>query len=222
MKAVCDMGPLQYLVLIECDHILPRIFDRVITARVVIDKEMSDPKAPEPVRRWAASPPTWLEIKEPAHILDIPSLGKKGVRGDGDRAIISLAREEQAEVVVMDDRKARKEFRKQFKDVEPQHRPQLLWMLEVLDVAAERGFVKDLAERLDYLEHKTAFYVGPECRRAMDAMKQRDLERKLAQEQKRAVREQVAPETPSQQKDPSRKRQRQQSRKRDRGFGMEM
>ncbi len=36
MIAVCDMGPLQYLVLIGCDHILPRIFERVITARVVI------------------------------------------------------------------------------------------------------------------------------------------------------------------------------------------
>jgi len=31
MIAVCDMGPLQYLVLIGCDHILPRIFERVIT-----------------------------------------------------------------------------------------------------------------------------------------------------------------------------------------------
>src|SRR5208337_497993 len=49
MIAVCDMGPLQYLVLIGCDHILPRIFDRVITARVVIEKEMSDPRTPEPV-----------------------------------------------------------------------------------------------------------------------------------------------------------------------------
>jgi hypothetical protein len=34
---VCDMGPLHYLVLIGCDHILPQIFDRVITARVVIE-----------------------------------------------------------------------------------------------------------------------------------------------------------------------------------------
>ena len=37
MIAVCDMGPLHYLVLVGCDHILPRIFDRVITARVVIE-----------------------------------------------------------------------------------------------------------------------------------------------------------------------------------------
>ena len=49
MIAVRDMGPLHYLVLIGCDHILPRIFERVITARVVIEKEMSDPRTPETV-----------------------------------------------------------------------------------------------------------------------------------------------------------------------------
>jgi predicted nucleic acid-binding protein len=180
MKAVCDMGPLHYLVLIECDHILPRLFDRVITARVVIDKEMSDPRAPEAVRCWTVTPPSWLEVKEPAHLLDIPALGKKGVRGDGDRAVISLAREEQVDAVVIDNIKARREFKKNTE----QPRPQLLWMLEVLDVAAERGFVNDLAERLEYLEHKTPFYVGPECRKAIDAKKQRDRERKQAQERK--------------------------------------
>jgi hypothetical protein len=48
MIAVCDMGPLHYLVLIGCDHILPRLFDRVITARVVVEEEMSDARTPEP------------------------------------------------------------------------------------------------------------------------------------------------------------------------------
>ena len=93
MIAVCDMGPLHYLVLIGCDHILPRIFERVITARIVIEHEMADPNTPELVRRWAANPPQWLEVLEPQQIEAIPSLGKQGVRGDGDRAIISLARE---------------------------------------------------------------------------------------------------------------------------------
>src|SRR5689334_18872185 len=101
MIAVCDMGPLHYPILIECDHILPRLFDRVLTARVVVETEMSDPQAPEAVRRWAAHPPRWLEVLEPKHIEDMPALGQEGVRGDGDRAIISLAREQQADFVVM-------------------------------------------------------------------------------------------------------------------------
>ena len=177
MIAVCDMGPLQYLVLIGCDHILPRIFERVITARVVIEKEMSDLRTPEPVRRWAANPPQWLEILQPKQLEDIPSLGKEGVRGDGDRAIISLALEERADAVVMDDLKARRESKK--RGIEP------LWMLEVLDEAAERGLIDDLGEKLEQLEHRTLFYVGEKARAVIEDMKLRDLQRKQTRAQDR-------------------------------------
>jgi len=177
MIAVCDMGPLQYLVLIGCDHILPRIFERVITARVVIEKEMSDPRTPEPVRRWAANPPQWLEILQPKQAEDIPSLGKEGVRGDGDRAIISLALEKRADAVVMDDLKARRESKK--RGIEP------LWMLEVLDEAAERGLIDDLGEKLEQLEHRTLFYVGEKARAVIEDMKLRDLQRKQTRAQDR-------------------------------------
>ncbi len=39
--AVCDIESLQVLVLIGCDHILRRIFDRVITARRVVEQDIS-------------------------------------------------------------------------------------------------------------------------------------------------------------------------------------
>jgi hypothetical protein len=42
MIAVCDMGPLHYLVLIERDHILPHIFDRVVTAQVITDEVLDE------------------------------------------------------------------------------------------------------------------------------------------------------------------------------------
>ncbi len=48
MIAVCDMGPLHYLVLIGCDHILPVIFKRVVTARIVIEQEMAAPNTRAP------------------------------------------------------------------------------------------------------------------------------------------------------------------------------
>jgi predicted nucleic acid-binding protein len=102
MIAVCDMGPLHYLVLIGCDHILPRLFDRVVTARVVIEEEMADPHTPEPVRLWAAHAPAWLEVLDPQQVEDIPSPGRRGGRGDGDRAIISRARELGADILIMD------------------------------------------------------------------------------------------------------------------------
>jgi len=31
MTVVCDMGPLQYLILIGCDHVLPALFEDVLT-----------------------------------------------------------------------------------------------------------------------------------------------------------------------------------------------
>jgi predicted nucleic acid-binding protein len=172
MIAVCDMGPLQYLILIECDQILPRIFERALTARVVIETEMADPRTPEPVRRWAANPPRWLEILEPRAVEDIPALGKAGERGDGDRAVISLAREQRADVVLLDDMKARREAKK--RGIEP------IWMLEVLDDAAERGLIDDLTARLEHLEHRTAFYIGEKVRVVIEGMKRRDLQRKQA------------------------------------------
>jgi predicted nucleic acid-binding protein len=175
MIAVCDMGPLHYLVLIGCDHILPRLFDRVITARVVVDEEMADPQTPEPVRLWAADPPIWLEVLEPQQVEDIPSLGRRGVRGDGDRAVISLARELGADVLVMDDRKARREANK--RGIRP------VWMLDVLDEAAEREIIDDLCERLEHLVDRTPFYVGEKARAVIEDMKRRDKDRKLARTQ---------------------------------------
>jgi predicted nucleic acid-binding protein len=169
--AVCDMGPLHYLVLIGCDHVLPRIFDRVITARVVIEQEMADPHTPEVVRRWATNAPPWLEILEPILVEDIPSLGKQGVRGDGDRAIISLAREKGANVAVMDDLKARREVKR--RGIEP------IWTLQVLDEAAGRGLIDDLTDRLERLERQTSFYVGEKARAVIEDMKRRDVQRKL-------------------------------------------
>jgi hypothetical protein len=56
-------------------------------------------------------------------------------------------------------------------------------MLEVLDEAAERGLINDLPERLEALLHRTRFYVGDKVRHVFEAMKQRDLQRKLAQQQ---------------------------------------
>jgi predicted nucleic acid-binding protein len=175
MIAVCDIGPLHYLVLIDCDHILPRIFERVITARVVIEQEMADVSAPEAVRRWAAEPPPWLEVLDPREVEVIPSLGKQGMRGDGDRAVISLARELKAHCLIMDDIRARREAKK--RGIEP------LWTLQLLDEAAERGLVDDLSEKLERLESETSFYVGEKARAVIGGMKQRHNERKLTKNQ---------------------------------------
>ena len=167
MIVVSDMTPLHYLILIGCDHILHRLFERVSTAPAVIN-EMNDPSTPEAVRRWATVPPEWLHVQEPAHIEDIPRLGH-GKRGAGEKAAIALACEVHAEIVLMDDKKAIQEAQK--RGLYP------VRMLTVLDVAAERGFVEDLSAALDHLEQRTPFYVSKECKRVIEDMKQRDLQR---------------------------------------------
>jgi len=149
------------------------LFTRVFTPPVVL-VEMSRHEAPEPVRRWAGSPPQWLEVKQPVHVEDIPALGWKGTRGDGDRAVISLAREAGADFVMMDDMKARREAKK--RGCEP------LWMLQVLDEAAERGFIDDVSQKLEHLKRETNFYVGDKVRAVIENMKQRDLQRTQARE----------------------------------------
>ena len=174
MIVVADMGPLHYLILIGAEDILPKIFTRVLTAPAVI-AEMSHPDTPEPVRLWAASPPQWLEIKQPAFIEDIPSLGKKGARGAGEKAAIALAREEGADAILMDDKTGRREALK--RGLNP------VWMLAVLNEAAERGLVIDLPQKLDHLKQKTRFYVSKECQLVIDGMKQRDLQQKQTQGQ---------------------------------------
>lgn len=169
MIVVADMGPLHYLILINAEQILPRLLSRVLTAPAVI-AEMSHPDTPEPVRRWAASPPPWLEIKEPRQIEDIPTLGKKGLRGAGEKAVIALAREEKADAVLMDDKTGRREARK--RGLEP------LWMLQVLDEAAEQGLIADLPRKLDQLERETTFYVSRDCERILEELRRRDFDRK--------------------------------------------
>lgn len=174
MIAISDQGPLHYLILIGCDHVLPQLYDRVIAPRVVIEKEMADPATPEPVRTWAANPPPWLEILEPKAVEDIPPLSGKGDRGAGEIAAIALAQELGTEdlVMLMDDKRARREAKA--RGLHP------VWTLTVLDEAAEHGLIPDITQRLEHLEHRTPFRINRECKAAIESMKQRDIDRKQA------------------------------------------
>jgi len=169
MIVVADVGPLHYLILIGEDRVLPSLFDRVLVPPAVVD-EMSRPEAPEAVRRWIAAPPAWLEIKQPAKIEEIPSLGRKGSTGAGEKAVIALARQERVSIILMDDKIGRKEASR--RGLRP------IGMLAVLDEAAARGFVDDLPQKLDRLERDTSFYASQQCKRIIEGMKRRDAERK--------------------------------------------
>ena len=168
MTVVSNMSPLHYLILIDCVHVLPLLYGRVFTPPAVID-EMKAPSTPEVVRRWAESPPAWLEILEPAVIEDIPRLGQ-GKRGAGEKAAIALAREIQADALFIDDKKGIQEAQK--RGLKP------VRMLTIVDRAAERGFIDNLPDVLASLLDSTPFYAGREVLKVVAEMKRRDFERK--------------------------------------------
>jgi predicted nucleic acid-binding protein len=169
MTTVLDTGPLHYLILTGCDHVLPQMFSRVLVPRVIIEKELRQKQTPEAVRRWVEKPPRWLEVLDPQAVEPIATLGMVGVHGDGDRAAIALAIEHCVDVLVMDDRKARREAESRGL--------QTVGFLHILDEAAERGWLPDLIQKLDVLEYETSFYIGPNARVVIDGLRRRAAER---------------------------------------------
>jgi predicted nucleic acid-binding protein len=74
---IADASPLNYLVLINEVHILPKLYGRVLIPPGVW-AELQQERTPEPVRQWAAKPPEWLEVRTPHQAVDeqLLSLGR--------------------------------------------------------------------------------------------------------------------------------------------------
>ena len=98
MIVVSDTSPLNYLVLIRHEHILPTLFGRVLAPQAVL-LELSHPESPGAVRTWASTPPKWLEIRSPSRIDPQIRLGP------GEAEALSLAKELKADAVLIDERK---------------------------------------------------------------------------------------------------------------------
>lgn len=144
MLVVADSSPLNILIRIACIDVLPQLFGQVLIPPEVRG-ELSDPRAPEVVRAFIASPPAWLQIREAAVVEHIPPLDR------GEEAAISLAREVGADALLIDERDGRRAAR-------------LLGLaivgtIGVLEEAAGRGLVSfpSVIERLK----STNFRVDP-------------------------------------------------------------
>ena len=98
MIVVSDTSPLNYLVLIQHDQILPALFGQVIAPRGVL-AELCHPNSPSEVRAWASSPPAWLEVRTPSRINPQIKLGP------GETEALSLAQELKADAVLIDERR---------------------------------------------------------------------------------------------------------------------
>lgn len=101
MIVVSDTSPLNYLVLIGQVEVLPKLFGRVVIPSAV-STEMQRTRTPDAVRGWIANPPVWLDILTPLKLDDTIQ------SGTGEVEAISLALELRSELLLMDDRAARR------------------------------------------------------------------------------------------------------------------
>lgn len=102
MNVVSDTSPINHLCQIGHIQILPTLFHRVLIPAAVTT-ELSREKTSAMVRQFVTNPPSWLEVRPPA-IIDV-SLEQLGA---GEREAISLAQEIQADLVIVDDKAARR------------------------------------------------------------------------------------------------------------------
>jgi predicted nucleic acid-binding protein len=101
MIVVSDTSPLNYLVLLGVEHVLPKLFGEVFVPPAVL-AELARSETPVLVRRWASQPPDWLRLRAPASIM-------AGLDLDlGETEAISLFIELKADSLLIDDRKGRR------------------------------------------------------------------------------------------------------------------
>jgi predicted nucleic acid-binding protein len=95
---VADTSPLRYLVLIQCDYLLPRLYSKIwIPGAVLAELRQAKPAL---VRHWAAELPEWIEVRQ---VVDtgLPQLAELDL---GEREALVLAAEVHANLVLIDER----------------------------------------------------------------------------------------------------------------------
>jgi predicted nucleic acid-binding protein len=156
---VSDTSPLNYLILVNAIDVLPTLFGEVHVPPKIVE-ELQRSRAPSPVKTWAASLPAWVRIQSPSTKL------VTSVRLDpGEAQAIALAKELQADVILIDERKGRR--------VAKDHGLRAIGTLTVLEFAAERDLL-DLKAATDALQ-STTFHIATE---QINAALKRDTARK--------------------------------------------
>lgn len=157
MLVVSDASPINVLIRIGYVQILPFLFGRVVIPPIVAE-EMSHPNTPQSVRAWLAESPEWLEIRRPSSIDE--SLGLDS----GECEAICLARELGADLLLVDDLKARR--------AALQYGLTITGTIGVLEQASKRGIVC-LSDAFDRLR-STDFSVSDELLRRVLARHRED------------------------------------------------
>lgn len=96
---VAGTSPLNYLVQINREDILPALYTRVFVPTAVLE-ELNHPGAVSAVRRWLESMPSWLIVRTAVSEVD-PALARLD---PGEREAIQLAKQEHADLLLMDEK----------------------------------------------------------------------------------------------------------------------
>lgn len=104
MIAVADTSPISYLVLIGEIELLPALFTEVIIPPEVA-AELSHPRAPALLKHWWQEPPAWIRVADPGRESPPETVRRLHL---GEREAILLARRIGAEIVLLDDKAARR------------------------------------------------------------------------------------------------------------------
>jgi predicted nucleic acid-binding protein len=145
MTVVSNTSPLNYLVLIDLQDVLPALFEHVLIPEAVWH-ELRSPVAPQPVKDFLDNWPSWLERRVVSQVSpDLQQLDS------GEQEAIALAQSSGASLILLDEKKGRQTAQGLGFVV--------TGTLGVLDLAARRGLM-DLGDALKRLE-RTTFRATP-------------------------------------------------------------
>jgi predicted nucleic acid-binding protein len=143
VNVVSDTSPICYLLLIGQVDLLGVLFKQVCIPLAVRDELEAVPA----FREWLASAPAWLKSRA------LPPGSEPGLSrlDPGEREAILLSEMLEADLVLLDEKKARQAAKERGLEV--------MGLLGVLDLAAQSGFLS-LADALEKLA-RTSFRVEP-------------------------------------------------------------
>lgn len=146
MIVVSDTSPICYLLLIDCIDVLKALYKVVVIPQAVAD-ELNAPESPLVVQNWIAQPPEWLQTQ----IIESLQTVELGKLDPGEQEAILLAEQLKADLVILDDKAARRIAKE----------PGLIvvGLLGILKDADENGLL-DLKLTFDRLR-EAGFWVAP-------------------------------------------------------------